>query len=80
MLDTFKSSLDSLPIISWVNGVELEVSGASSVVSLPLPEAWGSSITVDFADYENILDMMGNGLYALVGMASILFLFRGRGD
>lgn len=80
VLDTFKSSLDSLPIISWVNGVELEVSGASSVVSLPLPEAWGSSITVDFADYENILDMMGNGLYALVGMASILFLFRGRGD
>lgn len=80
VLDTFKSGLGSLPIISWANGVELEVSGASSIINLPLPTAWGSSITVDFADYEDILDMMGAGLYALVGMASVLFLFRGRGD
>lgn len=80
VLDTFQGSLASLPIISWASGVELEVSGASSIINLPLPAAWGSSITVDFADYEDILDMMGAGLYALVGMASVLFLFRGRGD
>lgn len=80
ILTSFKSSIDALPIISWASGVELQVSGASSIINLPLPAAWGSSITVDFADYEDILDMMGAGLYALVGIASILFLFRGRGD
>lgn len=80
VLDTFKSAVDDLPIISWVSGVTLEVSGASSQITLALPEAWGGGVTVDFADYETILDTMGNGLYAIVGMASILFLFRGRGD
>ena len=67
-------------MISWVQGVNLEVSGANSIVTLPLPAAYGGSMTVDFADYESVLDTMGNGLYAIVGMASILFLFRGRGD
>lgn len=80
VLDTFKSGISSLPIVSWANGVTLEVTGASSIINLPIPAAWGSAIQVDFADYENILDAMGNGLYALVGMASVLFLFRGRGD
>lgn len=80
VLNSFRSGISSLPIVSWANGVNLTVTGASSIINLPIPAAWGSSITVDFADYENILDGMGNGLYALVGIASVLFLFRGRGD
>lgn len=80
VLDTFKGALNNLPIISWASGVNLQVSGASSIVNLPIPAAWGGSIEVDFADYESVLDAMGAGLYAIVGMAGVLFLFRGRGD
>lgn len=80
VLDTFKAALNNLPIISWASGVNLQVSGASSIVNLPIPAAWGGTITVDFADYESVLDAMGAGLYAIVGMAGVLFLFRGRGD
>lgn len=80
VLDTFKNGIAALPLVSWASGFEISVTGASSIIELPIPQAWGNAITVDFADYENVLDAMGNGLYALVGIASMLFLFRGRGD
>ena len=80
VLTTFKNAVGSLPLVSWANGFHVTVTGASSLMTLPLPAGMGGPINVDFADYEGVLDTMGNGLYALVGIASVLFLFRGRGD
>lgn len=80
VLTTFKNAVGSLPLVSWANGFHVTVTGASSMMTLPLPAGMGGPINVDFADYEGVLDTMGNGLYALVGIASVLFLFRGRGD
>lgn len=80
VLDTFSAGLNNLPLVSWLTGYTIELSGATSVVTLAVPVSMGGSIEVDFADYESILDTVGNGLYAVVGLACILFLFRGRGD
>lgn len=81
ILNWFKDAAWSLPIISWLTGAELEISGATSTLDLPTPAQWNAgAIQLDFADYEGVVSFMGNGLLAFVGLYWTLWLFRGRND
>lgn len=81
VLTAFKDGIASLPILSVLESQKPSSGGGQSWINLPLASVMGGgSIRVDFADYEGILDWMGNALLGIVGLAWILFLFRGRGE
>lgn len=80
LLESYSSSMAALPLVSVVQDSGVTVSGATSIVTLPLPQQYGGSITVDFADYESFLIGFGNLLYAFVGFYWLVWLFMGRGD
>lgn len=80
ILDTFKGSLTSLPLLSWLDDQMPSVSSGSPILVLAVPEWLGGDISVDFSEYEGTLTFMGNCLLALVGLGWTMFLLKGRGD
>ncbi len=55
-----------IPILSYINGTSLQLSGASSSMSV---ELWGSQVDFDLAPMADILDTMG---YILSGISLIV--------
>jgi len=80
-LSHYTDGLGTLPIIGILTGAQLSISGSDPVLTLPL--AIGEStnnITVDFSEYQTILDLIGTMLLTWVGISWIMWLFMGRGD
>ncbi len=82
VLESYKNNLSTLPIVSLLNDAQVNISGSSSVLHLPvrfmgIPD---TTITIDFANYESILDMLGGLLLTFVGFDWTIWLFLGRGE
>ena len=74
IINTYVSSLSSLPVVNILQGVHIDCSGASSVFSIP--SLSGGSVRYDFAPYTSGIDFIGNILYFLSCLECVFYLFR----
>jgi hypothetical protein len=64
---------NGLPVTNAISGTGASISSASSTLSFSFQ---GSTIVVDFADYANILQMIGLILYGVACIAAVLIVVR----
>ena len=79
VLGTFWENFSNLPVISLLNTFQVTASG-SSTLSLNLPGLLGGSaqtVTIDFAQWQDIFSLMGNILLTIVGIRWTIYLFEG---
>lgn len=77
----YMTTVSGLPLVSAIQGSGVVLSNESSTVDLPKPEFMGGGIiSINFAQYEWFLVMMGNMLYTVVSLRWLIWLFMGRGD
>jgi len=79
-LTWYQNYVNGLPFIGWITDQVPEVGTGNAVITLPIPDAWGSDLQVDFSEYEDHLDWLGSALYAITWLGCMLWLIKGRGD
>lgn len=78
VLDTFKAAVAAIPGISALTESSFEISGGSPVLDLPLGSTFGGgSISVNFSQYEWLLDLLGSMLLGFVTIRWTMYLFEG---
>lgn len=80
-VDYWKGVLGSLPLVALLNGSQLQLSTSNPVLSIPLP-TWpggGTTLTVDFSQYETLFNLMGGMIYFFALIYSISLALLGRG-
>jgi hypothetical protein len=73
-LDEFWTGVKNLPVVSLLTGMSVELDGATCTFSIPNPWS-GEDMVVDFCQYENQLEVVGNIMLSAVTVWAILFLF-----
>ena len=77
ILEQHMDNLSTLPLVSWLAEVEVDIGAQDSMLMLPSPFG---VITVDFAPYEGYLEVLGNLMLTFCGLYWTVWLFMGRGD
>jgi len=81
VLNSFWSSIATLPIIEAFNTQEPEFNSGSAILSLPVAPLFNiGSIQIDFSEFEWLLDLLGSFLLGATGIRWMMWLFSGRGD
>lgn len=81
VMGNFVSALGNLPLFSWLQGQVPSSGNECSYIDLPKGSLLGGGyIRVDFADYQSLIDFLGNALLSVVGLCWSMWLFRGRGE
>jgi len=77
ILLAFMTDLGNLEILDVFERIEIEESGASSIMCIPLPEdLGGGNACYDFGDWGDALGTIGNIMASINGIFWILWLFR----
>lgn len=76
ILNSFYNSIQSLPIMSTLNGIAVTASGTSSLC-VNLPANYGGNRCWNAANNQADFNMIGSAMLAVVSILSIMFIFRG---
>lgn len=76
VLTNFTSAINSLPIVSTLNGISVSCAG-SPALCLNLPQKYGGTICYNGENIQGTLNAIGTACLSIITLISFIYIFRG---
>ena len=77
VLTSFMATINSLPMLQTLHGLSINISGATSLLCVNLPNKYGGQRCYDCANISGALGVIGAALLGLTTLFSFMYVFKG---